>query len=349
MNNSGSRFRGPILVRKSGPRPTPVFETYWRFAVERQEIFWRRLRGESRPWTSDPVLRRHKFTNTYRASDRTSQYLIRHIIYRAEDWDTFADLFFNVVLFKIFNRIDTWKLLRRQLGKDFFDSSDLPRIDSVLSEAFSTGSKIYSAAYIMPNPRGFGGSRKHSNHLALLRMICDDRIPERIQHASSMAEAFEILRGIPSFGSFLAYQYITDLNYSDYLDFSESEFVVPGPGALNGIQKCFADLGELTSADVIRHVADCQEEEFSSRDLTFRGLGNRRLQYIDCQNLFCEVDKYARVVHPEHGSDSGRSRIKQLFKVDLNPLEYWYPPKWGVNDIIAKSSGPVQANLPPGL
>ena len=55
---------------------TPVFETYWRFAAERQAIFFRRVREEKGPWTADPVLMTYKFTNPYRASDRVSQFLI---------------------------------------------------------------------------------------------------------------------------------------------------------------------------------------------------------------------------------------------------------------------------------
>jgi hypothetical protein len=54
------------------------------------------------------------------------------------------------------------------------------------------------------------------------------------------------------------------------------------------------------------------------------------LQLIDCQNLFCEVDKYARVVHPEVECQSGRTRIKQKFSPRPDPLPQWYPPKWGL-------------------
>ena len=57
-----------------------------------------------------------------------------------------------------------------------------------------------------------------------------------------MAQAFEILRSYPTIGNFLAYQFVTDLNYGDLIDFSEMEFVVPGPGALDGIRKCFSNL-----------------------------------------------------------------------------------------------------------
>ena len=46
-------------------------------------------------------------------------------------------------------------------------------------------------------------------------------------------------------------------------------------------------------------VTERQEDEFERLGLRFRDLWGRRLQLIDCQNLFCEVSKYARVKHPE--------------------------------------------------
>ena len=38
----------------------------------------------------------------------------------------------------------------------------------------------------------------------------------------------------------------------------------------------------------------------------------RRLQLINCQNLFCEVDKYARIVHPEYKGESGQSKLNKV-------------------------------------
>ena len=54
-----------------------------------------------------------------------------------------------------------------------------------------------------------------------------------------MQQEFQILKAYPMVGDFLAYQFITDINYSPLTDFSEMEFTVPGPGARDGIHKCF--------------------------------------------------------------------------------------------------------------
>jgi hypothetical protein len=146
-----------------------------------------------------------------------------------------------------------------------------------------------------------------------------------------MQDAFEILRAYPTIGDFLAYQFVTDINYSELTDFSEMDFVVPGPGAKDGIRKCFSDRASLNEAEIIRVMADNQEREFDRLGLNFQTLWGRRLQLIDCQNLFCEVDKYSRVAHPDIAGISGRTRIKQKFSPTGPLLRPWYPPKWNIN------------------
>jgi hypothetical protein len=157
-----------------------------------------------------------------------------------------------------------------------------------------------------------------------------DRAPKRVACAHSLCEVFDILRSYPSLGDFLAFQFAIDLNYSALIDFSEMDFVIAGPGARNGIRKCFSDTGGLNESDVIRAVTERADVEFSRLGLAFQTLWGRPLQLIDCQNLFCEVDKYARVVHPEITGISGRTRIKQKFAPRPSRPPQWYPPKWGI-------------------
>ena len=105
----GSRAGTPIFRGLSPARPTVVYDTYWRFAAERQAVFFRKLEGGGPPWTDDSIIARHKFTNAYRASDRVSQYLIRNVIYDGDQ--SVPEVFFRTILFKLFNKIETWELL----------------------------------------------------------------------------------------------------------------------------------------------------------------------------------------------------------------------------------------------
>lgn len=336
----------PVIVsRISLPRPSPVYDTYWRFAVHRQEIFVKRLRGEPPPWTADRILAQHKFTNVYRASDRVSQYLIGRVIYRDER--DIEDLVFRILLFKFFNKIETWELLEEQIGNLSWRTYSFARYDKILTAALSQGIRIYSAAYIMPSAGAFGYERKHQNHLRLLERMMHERLPQKIKSAGTFQDVFLLLKSYPGIGNFLAYQFAIDINYSPIIDFSESAFVVPGPGARDGIKKCFPDIGSLSEAEVIECVTERQEDEFERLGLRFERLGHRRLQFIDCQNLFCEVDKYARLKHPEIKGISGRTRIKQVYRMNGRPVPYFYPPKWGINAAVETMTGRVPTVVGP--
>ena len=321
----GDRVAGRAL------EPTPVFDTYWRFAAARQAVYLARVEGRPGPWTNDPIVRRHRFTNCYRATDRVSQYLISNVSYAGDH--AWQEMFFRTIVFKLFNRISTWQLLQESFGEVRWDEYSFSAYNKLLSGAFQTGAKLYSGAYVMPAPR-LSEVRKHSNHLRLIELMIRSSAPQRIQDAATMRDAFTVLREFPGMGNFLAYQYLIDLNYSAGLDFGEMEFVVPGPGARDGIRKCFGPASSGIEDEIIRYMADQQEEHFARLGLTFPGLWGRPLQLIDCQNLFCEVDKYARVAHPEVAGLSGRTRIKQTFRRDPAPVVAWFPPKWGINGHI---------------
>lgn len=330
---SGITIYNPLSPAKT----TEVYDTYWKFAVLRQDTFFNRIKNDPFPWTDDNIISKYRFTNTYRASDRVSQYLIKNVIYNDILPQDPKEVLFRILLFKLFNKIETWELIKSKIDWITYDSFDILEYDKILNGAFENKKTIYSAAYIMPSCKSaFGHIRKHTNHLELIKFMIENNITERLMDSNKMQKAFEIIKSFPGLGDFLAYQLLIDINYSNILNFSESEFVVAGPGAKGGISKCFADTGGLSNIEIIKLMTDRQEQEFQRLGLTFKTLWGRKLQLIDCQNIFCEVDKYARIKHPEIKGNSGRIRIKQVYKTNKNPQNYWFPPKWGINDMIIK-------------
>lgn len=290
-----------------------------------------RVAGMPAPWTNDFILLSHRFTNTYRASDRVSQYLIRNVIYEGDQ--AAEEIFFRVMLFKMFNRIDTWENLQKKIKILNWKYFSFDKYAKILDALMESDQRLYSAAYIMPSP-AFGNKRKHRNHLQLLEYMIRDGAPEKLVRAKTFSDIFKILLSYPSFGGFLAFQFSVDLNYSTAIDFPESQFVVAGPGAKDGISKCFYDTAGLTEEELIYVVTEMAGDEFNRLGLDFITLWGRPLQPIDCQNIFCEISKYARIAHPEYLGESGRTRIKQKFSLNNEPLPQWYPPKWKINDKI---------------
>ena len=326
-----------IISSISPAKPTLVFDTYWKFANERQKIFFNRFYEKPFPWTKDIILQKYKFTNVYRASDRVSQYLIRKVIYQGDQ--TPEEVFFRIMLFKLFNKIETWELLKSHVDEISYKNYSYKIFDKILTKSLEIKKPIYSSAYIMPSGNGFlHFKKKHQNHLKLLELMMKDTVPQKIISLRKFSQLFELLLSYPTIGDFLAYQYSIDINYSNMTQFSEMDFVIPGPGARGGIQKCFTDLGGLNEVEIIKVVTDLQEKEFARLGLEFKTLWGRQLQLIDCQNIFCEVDKYSRIVHPEFTKLNGIKKIKQIFKITPTKINYWFPPKWDINDLVVKDN-----------
>ena len=306
-----------------------VYDLYWYFAAERQNIFWKKQRGEMPPWTEDPILQEYKFCNIYRVLDRVSQYLLKEVIYNGKTY-TKEDMLFRILLFKLFNKESTWELLCQAFGDITLDRFDRKSYSRVLREAKKKGIKIYNDAYISCANKAFGYEEKHDNHLALLdKMFNEDKVHQKILACKTMSEAFLLLKSYPLLGDFMAYQLVTDINYSDIVSWREDEFTVAGPGSIRGIEKCFINHEGLTNEEIIVYMYEHQEEEFQRLGLSFKRIGNRPLQLIDCQNIFCELDKYCRVKLPE--LKSNRVKIKKKYQPKKERIEYIFPPKWKID------------------
>lgn len=335
------------MKRPPTPRPEP-YRLYWHFAAERQKAFTRRVAGETGPWTDDPILQEFKFCNTYRASDRVSQYMIRDVCYHDENCDD-ADRIFQIIAFRTFSNIATWRSVRGHLGR-------YPVLEDLRSGAFTkaldatkvTNSRLYTGAFILCATDAYGQSLKHLNHVALFRhMMLDDDFGSQLQECTSLGAVYDAILAYPLMGAFMAYQTAIDLNYSPLVNFSENDFTQPGPGALRGMKKVFSDPGDYKPAEIILWMVENQDREFSRLGIDFDGLWSRPLHAIDCQSLFCETDKYCRQALPD--LTSARKRIKAKFNATPEPIHLFYPPKWGINHLLPQQAvfgaAPADARL----
>lgn len=321
-----------LTILSSRRAPTPragVYEHYWRLASRRHEAFERRLSGAEWPWSDDHILQKYKFCNVFRALDRVSQFMIRDVAY-AHDAGNPDDRIFQIVAFRTFSNIATWRGLTRSLGGS-------PTIEHLRSGAFeraldgvkATNGGLYTGAFILCANKAFGFDEKHRNHAALFKLMFVEReLGRRVRECNSLEQVVVLLEGFPLMGPFMAYQTAIDINYSELTSFDENEYTQAGPGAIRGLNKAFTDLGDYTPAEAILWMVERQDREFSRLGLPFGGLFGRPLHAIDCQNLFCEMDKYCREAAPELVSN--RSRIKARFRPTNEPLDLFFPPKWNL-------------------
>ena len=294
-------------------------------------MFWRRCNEAGNDITEDPILKEYKFTNVYRACDRVSQYLISHVIYNNINRFTPRDVLLRILVFKIFNKIETWQYLEENYGDircEYFNPEEICRLLSQRQK----DTPIFSNAYMMT-----GSHRLYdylpNKHAKWLQMVKDEflgkGVVDDVLKAKSMDEVFALMVKCSFIGGFLAYQYTIDFNYSPYVNFDENSFVKAGIGAVRGIKKCFSSVGddyETAIRYTFEHLGDFRKK-FGYDD--FKPLPGREPHLIDIQNCFCETDKYLRAKMPE--LLIGNVRIKQRYKETPRDIDFEFPPKWNIN------------------
>ena len=312
-----------------------TYKYYFFFIQERMNIFWKRYECVDTNLTEDKILAKHKFTNVYRAQDRVSQYLIKNVIYNTNEKFTEIDILLRIIVFKIFNNIDTWIFIENEIGTLTLKNFNVDKLTRLLADRIKQR-PIFSAAYMMT-----GTHRKYeaykSKHEKWLMMVQQELIIEKrfgkIVEAKSLDKIYNILTGCSFIGDFLAYQYAVDFNYSDIINFDENTFVKAGIGSIRGIKKCFLDTKKYSFEDCIRYTQDNfskYQEKYGYTE--FKNLFGRDPHLIDLQNCFCETDKYLRVKMPELVVDN--TRIKQKFDRPKGSIDFFFPPKWGLNKFI---------------
>ncbi|KZT42745.1 hypothetical protein SISSUDRAFT_1040989 [Sistotremastrum suecicum HHB10207 ss-3] len=330
---SETTLEGPeIIVCGQRLQPSPVFDTFFRFAAERQAIDDRRRNGQSAPWTEDTILQNTKFCNVFRVLDRLTQYIIREVI--EKDSQIAIDILFRIVLFNTFTKIETYELLRRKFGPLTWAKYDHKAFLDTLERAYRRGDALYTGAFQKPAPH-LGSSMAFQNHLELLYVIMNE-LPAVIRGANYLVEIYEFLAALPGMGPFAAYQLLLNLSYAKFMNFHESDFVVAGPGALSGLYKMFGNSyleGQKKvsqfSTHVMRWMQETQQQHFARLNIEFSGLGPQKLpmQLCDIEHTLCEVDKYSRVAHPQISGLQKRTRLKAASFTSTGPLPSLCLPK----------------------
>lgn len=258
---------------------TETLEIYREFVTERHLVWKRRQRGESQPWTENPVLANLKFTNMFRVLDPGSQF-----VFQLNDDDP-IDIITRLVFYRITNRPATWYALRSRFGRyplahDFTEKPD--SIVDFLDLYRSWGNRVFSGAYIIVPEPGTKNDKIEGAVRLTQRFVLEHAAD--FLAASTQEERFAALRSTPGLGKFLSMQILTDW---DYLQPREPDlsFVIAGPGARRGA----AILDETIPAEHVIH--DLAVEWADNLVVRLRGRG---LTVMDVQNTLCELSKYVR-------------------------------------------------------
>ena len=314
-------------------------EILYHFITERYKIWLRRNSGQERPWTDDEILRDFSFTNIRREQDRTSRWLIEHI---SENDDlSIADKFWQTILFRLYNKIETAELFK--LGSDF--DWDFERIEEARSK--SDMNNLFTTAYFMSGCKA-GWNNKYpdipkSSHLSVLKGIIDYRnnfdysdvdSPVRYfdndYHWNEDLHADDVVNWffkIPGCSWFTVYQLFVDLTYIPSFPISENEYVVAGPGCRTGIWYLTETpkwkesmVGDLKYEEFLFWLRDHLEDLFRERvdpnfscDQLFTDLPpeERHFNVMSLENVFCEFSKYMKL--KEMKETGKKCRIRKYY------------------------------------
>jgi hypothetical protein len=293
-------------------------------------------------------LQRNKFCNIFRVLDRMTQWIIKNVIEKGSQNP--IDVVFRVVVFQLFSRVETYEALEKKLGPLTWKRYTRTAYERVLRSRYEN-QPLYTAAYQKYPPRPYG-YEDFVNSLAFLEDLMQCDLLGRLQNASYIEDVFDWLHGFPGMGDFSAYQLLLTLSYTEVLNFSESDFVIAGCGARSGLRKMFPGI-QLPSMEinVIRWMAETQDQHFARLGLTFNGLGPDRIpmQLADIEHTLCEVDKYARFAHPSIRSAVGKTSTRvTLFSPSVHHLPNVpnFPKAWSHPDrkiVRIRPGGPIKA------
>lgn len=328
-------------IRNAHPAlDTKVLVELRTFIEERYTIHVRKdIKGHCPPWTSDPILMNYKFTNVFREDDRVSRNLIQlvskntSLIYEEKVLNTFLlRAWNNYHTFEAFG--GPWRAQYIYNGAWLKDQVR-PIYEKIMRK--DPDRKWFSAAY---NQGGLKTSYKSYMDKNGTISI-EDNMPLRIFHigcalyykdifnrlnaAKNQNEAYEIIKELPGFASFMAYQIFVDLTYIDEFPFSENEFTVAGPGCKNGLNALFLDFDGMTYEEALFFIRDNIDNLFNllyisgdykkpwkpEKLFKDRPVNDRKLNIMSLENCFCELSKYHRTI-------AGTGRPKQKYKG--NPL-----------------------------
>ena len=251
-------YGGLSAERIQSAKPTfhpEHLEMFKQFVVDRYLVRLNKdYYKQPKPWTNNRILQNYKFTNVRREHDKTTIYLLNMLEEHKDD--CFFNKVLNIVVFRLFNKIETSQLI----GWIDFTQYDDASVRAKLASAEPGFVYFTNAFYTTGMRQGF---KKYYPDEAFQPII----IPRVVNYLSNdvyqdvcaaqspqdVIEALQIFNGV---GDFLSYQMFVDLTYLPEFPWSENEFVVSGPGCIAGLSELFTDRDGLTFDELLFWLRD---------------------------------------------------------------------------------------------
>lgn len=282
-----------------------------RFMKERHSIYISRIVGAARPWTEDQILQRYRFCNVYRELDTVTQWIDQHV---RKPFNQHLYLWFMLTICRQINHVPTLEELLgspRASGAWPWDADkwNWKWLRKVLRDRAERGAQVYTAAYLL-NAHGASvnepNDKPHFTARHVLKSVWDARHIVEPALYGTLEAAWSALLPYHGWGPFTAYEVVTDLRHTRYLDHAPDimTWANAGPGARRGLNRLYgretrapAPAGQLLAE--MRLLLPLIQERWPKGPLW------PALELREIEHSLCEFDKYERT-----RLDEGKPRRK---------------------------------------
>jgi hypothetical protein len=203
-------------------------------------------------------------------------------------------LAFNLVWFRLFNRIET----AEALGFQYVWNPE--RVKELLWERMKRGERIFTSAYII---RSEFGKPKIDSIVDVITNVWNAKaeLAEEIHNSQSLEHVTKWLTRFKFIGDFMAFEMVSDMRHTRLLNKAVDihTWANPGPGAYRGLRRMFGEPKLRKDGETEQYLAK-QKMIPLMRELLIRSSANLpqgfpSLEMRDIEHSLCEFDKYSRV------------------------------------------------------
>jgi len=255
-------------------------QRFFDYLNERHIVYLRRQNGVAYPWTNDPILTEYSFCNVYRELDRVTEWI--RVNWR-EPYADHPNLPFAMAMARQINWPDTLQ----ELG--FPEHWNPERLKAIMQGRMDRKEKVYTGAYMLTGT--LGGSKIEQTIDKILTPLYNNH-PPMIE--DSLEETWKGYLKYAGFSGFMAYEVVTDLRHTKWLNNAKDimTWANPGPGAQRGLNRIhLRDLNKTIKKEQLN--SEMKQLLDSSPDYLQGHM--EPLEMRDIEHCLCEFDKYERV------------------------------------------------------
>lgn len=269
----------------------------WYWMNERHRIYLLRREGNPAPWTADQILRDYRFCNLFRELDKVTVWVRKNI---REPYADHPNLWFMLAIARTYNLPSTLQALKDVCWPTETWDPDLAT--AVCEDLQKRGLPLHTGAYMI---RAESDSRRewysrtkayYLNHIVLGR-LWENRAWLVEELSTSLERATQALRNFHGWGGFMAYEVVTDLRWTRYLEKASDIYTWanPGPGANRGLNRYHGRPLKLRLKDsvLVEEMRDLLAIANGPESLLQVHVP-RPLEMRDIEHSLCEFDKYER-------------------------------------------------------